>query len=94
MVLNLGVTETLSIDEFTANTFTHSYSKDLKTLNLESSNLEMTNIEIYSILGQNVISRPLSAIRETVDVSSLNDGVYLAKVFINDNFKTIKFIKN
>lgn len=94
MVLNLSVNETLSIDEFNQNTFTHSYSKDLETLTLESSNLEMTNIEIYSILGQNVISKPLSSTREVIDVASLNDGVYLAKVFAEGGSKTIKFVKN
>lgn len=94
MVLNLSVNETLSIDEFNQNTFTHNYSKDLETLTLESSNLAMTNIEIYSILGQNVISKPLSSTREVIDVASLNDGVYLAKVFADGGSKTIKFVKN
>ncbi|GAB4155789.1 MAG: hypothetical protein Tsb0033_05490 [Winogradskyella sp.] len=92
--LTIEVTETLSIDEFNQNTFTHNYSKDLETLTLESSNLEMTNIEIYSILGQNVISKPLSSTREVIDVASLNDGVYLAKVFADGGSKTIKFVKN
>jgi bifunctional DNase/RNase len=54
----------------------------------------MTNIEVYSILGQKVIFRPLSNTSESINVSSLNDGVYLAKVFIGGNFKTIKFVKN
>ena len=54
----------------------------------------MTNIEIYSILGQNVISKPLSSTREVIDVASLNDGVYLAKVFADGGSKTIKFVKN
>lgn len=92
--LTIEVTETLSIDEFNQNTFTHNYNKDLETLTLESSNLEMTNIEIYSILGQNVISKPLSSTREVIDVASLNDGVYLAKVFADGGSKTIKFVKN
>lgn len=94
MVFTLNVSETLSIDDFERNTFTHSYNKNLEVLNLESSNMAMTNIEIYSLLGQNVISRPLSNTYEAIDVSSLNDGVYLAKVFVEGGSKTIKFVKN
>lgn len=93
-VFSLGVSETLGLNDFESNNFAHSYSKDLKTLTLESSNLEMTNIEIYSILGQKVISKSLSNSREVIDVASLNDGVYLAKVFADGGSKTIKFVKN
>ena len=85
---------TLGIDEFDNNSFTHSYNKDLKILNLESANIAMTNIEIYSILGQSVKSKSLTSTIESIDVSSLNDGVYLAKIDINGNSKTIKFVKN
>jgi hypothetical protein len=84
----------LSVDDFESNTFTHNYSKVSKTLQLESSNMVMTNIEIYSILGQSVISKPLNNTSESIDVSSLNDGVYLAKVFVEGGSKTIKFVKN
>ena len=94
LMFDSNIQESLSIDEFNQNTFTHNYSKDLETLTLESSNLEMTNIEIYSILGQNVISKPLSSTREVIDVASLNDGVYLAKIFADGGSKTIKFVKN
>ncbi|MBV7269267.1 T9SS type A sorting domain-containing protein [Winogradskyella sp. WHY3] len=91
---NIGIDVTLSINEFEQNVFTHNYDKVSKTLNLESSNSEMTNVEVYSLLGQSVVSKPLSNTSESIDVSSLNDGVYLAKVSINGNSKTIKFVKN
>ena len=85
---------TLSINKFNANSFSFSYNKDLKTLDLESTNLAMTNIEIYSLQGQSVLSKSLSNTNESIDVSSLNVGLYLVKVYINDNIKTIKFIKH
>ncbi|WP_426429364.1 T9SS type A sorting domain-containing protein [Winogradskyella sp. HB-48] len=94
LMFDSNIQESLSIDEFDQNTFTHNYNKDLETLTLESSTLTMTNIEIYSILGQNVISKPLSSTREVIDVASLNDGIYLAKVFADGGSKTIKFVKN
>ncbi|BAO74935.1 hypothetical protein WPG_0705 [Winogradskyella sp. PG-2] len=84
----------LSIDEFDQNTFTHSYSKTQKMLNLESSNMAMTGLNIYSILGQKVASRTLAGNNASIDVSSLTDGIYLAKVNIGGNSKTIKFVKN
>lgn len=94
LLFNSDIEATLSVNEFEQNSFTHSYNKDLQTLNLESSNLTMTNIEIYSILGQNVITRPLSSTSESINISSLNDGMYLAKVYAEGGSKTIKFVKN
>lgn len=86
--------EDLSVKDFSNNAFTHSYNNTVKTLNLESSNMAMTSVEIYSILGQSVMTKSLNATSESIDVSSLTDGVYLAKVNINGNSKTVKFIKS
>ncbi|SDI37910.1 T9SS-dependent choice-of-anchor J family protein [Winogradskyella thalassocola] len=86
--------ESLSVTEFNANTFKHFYNKNSQSLIIESSNLAMTSVEIYSLLGQNIISKSLSNTTETIDVSSLSTGVYLAKVSINGNTETIKFAKN
>ena len=94
MVDDFSVDTSLSIDQFDLNTFTHNYNKTLKTLNIESSSMAITSIQVFSILGQSVMSRQLSSTIESIDVSSLNDGVYLAKIYVEGNFKTIKFIKN
>ncbi|WP_411895817.1 choice-of-anchor J domain-containing protein [Winogradskyella sp. A2] len=92
-LISLDVSETLSVNLFEQNNFTHYYNIDSKTLSVETSNMPMTGIEIYSLLGQPVITESLSNTTETIDVSSLSDGVYLAKVSIDGNSKTIKFIK-
>ena len=94
LMFDSNIDQSLSVSDFDDNNFTHNYNKVYKTLNLESSNMAMTNVEIFSLLGQSVISRPLSSTSESIDVSSLTDGVYLAKVSINGNSKTIKFVKN
>ncbi|EDP72296.1 hypothetical protein FBALC1_14382 [Flavobacteriales bacterium ALC-1] len=86
--------EPLSVNEFDKSTITHHYNKDSKTLNLKSSDLPISGIEVYSILGQNVISKSLNHTNESLNVSSLNDGVYLVKININGNSKTIRFVKN
>jgi hypothetical protein len=93
-VFGLNVSETLGVNDFEHNNFSYNYNKVSKTLNLESSNTALSSVDIYSLLGQNVISRRLDNVTEAIDVSSINDGVYLAKVTINGNTKTIKFVKN
>lgn len=93
ILFDLSVNETLSVDEFASNTFTHTYNKDTDKLTLESSNLPLSNIELFNILGQRVISQGLSQSNEIVDMSSLTDGVYLAKVAIQGQTQTIKILK-
>ncbi len=91
---NIQVNVTLSVDEFESNTLSHYYDKATKMLNIESSNSPMENIEIYNILGQNVNTKTLSKSSETINVSPLRDGVYIAKVSSGINSKTFKFVKN
>ncbi len=53
-----------------------------------SSNIE--KVEIYNLLGQRVLSENTS----TIDVSSLSKGIYVSKVYLeNDSISTKKFIK-
>ncbi|MEO1033063.1 MAG: choice-of-anchor J domain-containing protein [Bacteroidota bacterium] len=94
MVDDFSVDTSLSVSDFELNRFSHSYNNELKSLSLESSNMPMLNVEIYSILGKNVLSKPLSNTSESIDVSEFQDGVYLAKIFVDGGHKTIKFIKN
>jgi hypothetical protein len=84
----------LSVEDVEVNNFSHHYNNDTKILSLESANSSFTSVEIYSILGGKALSMQLSNNFETIDVSSLSTGVYLAKVKANGNSKTIKFIKN
>ncbi|WP_431137150.1 T9SS type A sorting domain-containing protein [Psychroserpens mesophilus] len=93
MLLSLSIDETLSIDEFDANSFSHFYNKDNDQLTLESSNLALESIELYNLLGQNVINKSLSQNTEVIDLVSLKDGIYLAKIKIAGRTKTIKLLK-
>jgi len=58
-----------------------------------SSNNIMQNIELYNIVGQNVVSQKLSNVNETINISSLNAGVYIAKVTVDGATKSFKIIK-
>ncbi|OZV67164.1 T9SS type A sorting domain-containing protein [Winogradskyella aurantia] len=86
--------ENLSVDAFEQNSFSFYYEKSTKSLNLESSIAPMKNIEIYSIIGNRVMNMSLSTRFESIDLTSLSDGIYLARISTNDYSKTIKFLKN
>ena len=77
MVDDFSIDSTLSIDEFTSNAFTHSYDVNLKNLNLQSSSTAFENIQLYNVLGQQVMNRKLYQTSETVNLGSLNDGIYI-----------------
>nr|WP_321225329.1 T9SS type A sorting domain-containing protein [uncultured Psychroserpens sp.] len=93
LLFNYTVQATLSVDDFAANNFNHSYNKDTDVLKLESSLLPLENISLYNILGQNVINKTLSQNNELVDLSSLKDGVYLAKITMEGKTQTVKILK-
>lgn len=91
---NVAITGVLGIGDFESNTFKHFYNKDSDILTLDSSNSSFDNIELYNLLGQQVLNKNLSSSRETIDLSSLNDGIYIGKIRIDNNTQTIKLIKN
>lgn len=90
---NIGLTATLNTNDFEANQFTHIYNRDTNILKLESTNLNLDTVEIYNLLGQSVINKPLSNLKDEINLTSLNDGLYIAKVKIGDGEETIKFYK-
>ncbi len=90
---NLTVTSTLSVDEFSINSFSNFYDKESDILTLKSDVSAFSGVEIYNLLGQNVVSRTLSNTTETIQLSSLQDGVYIVKVLINGNSKSFKLLK-
>ena len=84
---------TLSIDNLSESGFRHFYNKDTNNLTLES-NTPMQFIEIYNILGQSILNKPLSKTEETIDLTNITKGAYLARINVENIYKTIKFIKH
>lgn len=82
----------LSIDSFTKNELKSFYNNTTNELVLEYKS-PLQHVNIYSILGQKVVSQPLSNSYETLNISNLNDGIYIAKILANGAEKTYKFIK-
>ena len=65
------------------------------TININESLINKTNIEIYDALGKLVIKENLIEVTNTINVSYLNDGIYLYKVVKGENpIKMGKIIKN
>lgn len=58
-----------------------------------SSQSAMENVTIFNISGQEVINKGLSNTSEVVEISSLSNGVYIARVNIDGALKSFKFVK-
>ena len=84
---------TAGVDEFASNVFTHSYNKQSDVLTINSSELAFNNIQLYNLLGQEVLNNRLSQTSENINLSQLQDGIYMARVMIGSQFQTLKFIK-
>lgn len=69
------------------------YPNPVKDLLNVSFDLEITSVALYNLLGQQVASKELNTTTGTLDVSTLNSGTYIVKVYANASVKTIKVIK-
>jgi len=82
----------LSTGEVTQeNAFTHFLSNDVLTI--KSANTAFENITMYDILGKQVVNQKASQTRETVNMSNLEDGIYILQVTIEGKTETVKLLK-
>tara|TARA_B100001063_G_scaffold120327_1_gene112340 strand:+ start:3703 stop:4554 length:852 start_codon:yes stop_codon:yes gene_type:complete len=58
-----------------------------------SADTSIENIQLFNLLGQEVISQKLSNTNETISISSLDTGIYAAKVSINGFTKSFKIVR-
>ena len=61
-------------------------------LNIESA-MTIEKVSVYNVLGQEVISQSPNSELVTLDVASLQVGVYVVKTSINGNVSSTRFIK-
>ena len=87
-------TQALGIEDFNEDNFNFYYDNNNKTLNLTSASKPINSVEVFSILGQNIITKQSAQNSETLDLSSLTNGIYIARVIIDGTDKSIKFIKS
>lgn len=62
-------------------------------LNL-SANTSMEKVALYNMLGQEVVSQKLNNTNETIELSGLQSGIYIATVSIDGASKSFKIVKN
>lgn len=82
-VLAVGTNEFKGFEYFVAN----------NQLNLSASTL-MENVALYNMLGQQVVSQKLNSNNETIELSGLQSGIYIATVSIDGASKSFKIVKN
>ena len=81
----------LGIEDNLFNNFNHYITNNNLVMSASSS---LENIELYNLLGQEVFSKSLSNTNETINISSLDTGIYIAKVSIQGKSKSFKIVKN
>jgi hypothetical protein len=91
MLLNLGITETLGVEEFNADNFKHFINYDTKVLTLQATE-DMSNFVLYNTIGQQVLNSGLSTKTHEVNLNTIDVGVYFAKVSIGNKTKTFKIL--
>ena len=62
--------------------------------NFSARNVKIENISITDILGKNVYQKNVSQNQVAIDCTSLNKGIYIAKVKTSDGSETFRLIKN
>ena len=83
--------ETLSVDDVNSIGFSQ-YMDTASNLNLRA-NVALENVELFNIVGQQVMSQKLSSNDASISLSSLTDGVYIARVTVEGQTETFKIIK-
>ncbi|AFL79630.1 Cleaved Adhesin Domain protein [Aequorivita sublithincola DSM 14238] len=82
---------TLSIGDNEFQGFT--YFLDNNNQMILKADKPMSDITLYNVLGQVVISKKLSEVNETLNLSTLNSGVYIVKIAIDGQNKSFKIVK-
>ena len=81
----------LSIGDLSFSNFNYFVDAN-QNLNLKAE-LSFKSIEINNLLGQKIISKQLSNTSESINLSELKTGIYLATVQIENSYKTIKIVR-
>jgi endoglucanase len=82
----------LSSDSFAVSNVKLYPNPTSNVLNIESEGT-IQNVSIFNILGQEVINKSTNESSIRLDVSGLNEGVYVVKSTIDGKVSSTKFIK-
>jgi hypothetical protein len=69
-------------------------SSDIFNIDLTNNNEEFDNIEIFNLLGELVFKQKLDIKSiNGINLSNIQSGYYLARIFNKNNSKQVKLIK-
>jgi len=91
---SVDTTLNLSVDDLEAQSFTYNYNNSLQSLNLNSNLSPLSNVSVFDILGKRVFNTTLSGNQGSINLSSITEGVYIAKVTTEAGTRTFRFVKN
>lgn len=83
---------TASVNQLEKFNFSYAPNPTKDFIQLSAAN-PIQGVQIYNLLGQEVLQNAYNLRNAKVDVSALNEGVYVLKVVINDKIGTYKFMK-
>ncbi len=83
---------TLGAEDFNADVFSVYPNPVVNTLNINTADA-VQNVTVYDVLGKVVMNLNPGVVSPSLDMSSLNAGVYLVNVTINGTSKSVKVIK-
>ncbi|UOK43900.1 MULTISPECIES: SBBP repeat-containing protein [Flavobacterium] len=83
---------TMGVNDFVLNNLKLYPNPVTDIMNIENEQT-ISTVEVYSITGQRVLVKTVNAISASIDMSGLNEGMYLVKVVADDAVKAIKVIK-
>jgi len=90
---NVAGQQTLDLNKVKTDRFSVFPNPTLGNWNLTSTNI-INHVAIYDILGKQVLSFTPNSNEVVLDASSLNTGIYMAKIKGENGIKTIKLVKN
>ena len=80
----------LGVDDNNLGSLTYAVNGDILTL---KNSFPLENVQIFNVLGQQVLSQKLSVAFESIDISSLNSGIYLVNIAAEGQSRTVKIVK-
>ena len=92
IVLTATYDPTASLNNLEKFNFSYAPNPTKDFIQLSAAN-PIQGVQIYNLLGQEVLQNTYNLRNAKLDVSALNEGVYVLKVVINGNIGTYKFIK-
>ncbi len=86
--------EPLNVNTFNTNSLFKSYNDDTDILTIKSTALPLKNLEIFSLLGKKVSNYKLSSLNENINLSFLENGIYLARLVTGSKTLSSKIVKH